>query len=74
MIETSQDGRITRWYARKIAGRTHIAAIDENGKLVFHNDVGPEPAEPITGDDRYAFLSAVAEFLRNPGGEPGGQP
>ena len=68
MIETTQDGHVVRWYAKKIAGRTFIVAIDEHGKLVFQNDVGPEPAEPITGDDRYAFLSVVAEFLLNPAG------
>ena len=71
MIESIQDGHVVRWYSRTICGSRFVAAFGERGALISFRDVSPEPGEPITGDDRYAFLSAVPEFLRNPGGEPG---
>ena len=69
MIEAIQDGHVVRWYSRTICGARFVAAFDEHGALISFHDISPEPAEPVTGDDRHAFLSAVVDFLLNPAGE-----
>ena len=68
MIEAIQDGHVVRWYSRTICGARFVAAFDDHGALISFRDISPEPTEPITGDDRHAFLSAVVDFLCNPGG------